>query len=202
MKMKARNKILLLALCMAALIAVSVIGTMAYLTSTDKVINTFTVGQVKITLDEKDTDDSTPNAERDKANAYHLLPGHEYEKDPTVHVDAVSEDSWIFVKVENGIANYEADTSNEEGGYKKIADQITTNSWTALEGVNNVYYKKYTKSTTGSDLVVFSEFKIADKANETEGWSDINQKTITVTAYAIQADGFANAAAAWAAFGN
>ena len=202
MKMKARNKIMLLALCMAALIAVSVIGTMAYLTSTDKVINTFTVGQVKITLDEKDTDDSTPNAERDKANAYHLLPGHEYEKDPTVHVDAVSEDSWIFVKVENGIANYEADTSNEEGGYKKIADQITTNSWTALEGVNNVYYKKYTKSTTGSDLVVFSEFKIADKANETEGWSDINQKTITVTAYAIQADGFANAAAAWAAFGN
>lgn len=199
MRMKARNKILLLALCMAALIAVSVLGTMAYLTSTDTVTNTFTVGQVKITLDEKDTDDSTLNAERDKANAYHLLPGHEYEKDPTVHVDAVSEDSWIFVKVENGIANYEADTSNEEGGYKKIADQITTNSWTALEGVNNVYYKKYTKSTTGSDLVVFSKFKIADKANETEGWSNINQKTITVTAYAIQADGFADAAAAWAA---
>ena len=160
MRMKARNKILLLALCMAALIAVSVLGTMAYLTSTDEVTNTFTVGQVKITLDEKDTDDSTPNAERDKANVYHLLPGHEYEKDPTVHVDAVSEDSWIFVKVENGIANYEAGTSNEEGGYKKIAD----------------------------------------KANETEGWSDINQKTITVTAYAIQADGFENAAAAWDAF--
>ena len=200
MKMKVRNKILLLALCMAALIAVSVIGTMAYLTSTDKVINTFTVGQVKITLDEKDTDNSTPNAERDKANVYHLLPGHEYEKDPTVHVDAVSEDSWIFVKVENGIANYEAGTSNEEGGYKKIADQIIANNWTTLEGVDNVYYKKYTKSTAGSDLVVFSKFKIADKANETEGWSDINQKTITVTAYAIQADGFENAAAAWDAF--
>lgn len=200
MRMKARNKILLLALCMAALIAVSVLGTMAYLTSTDKVTNTFTVGQVKITLDEKDTDDSTPNAERDKANVYHLLPGHEYEKDPTVHVDAVSEDSWIFVKVENGIANYEAGTSNEEGGYKKIADQIIANNWTTLEGVDNVYYKKYTKSTAGSDLVVFSKFKIADKANETEGWSDINQKTITVTAYAIQADGFENAAAAWDAF--
>ena len=52
MKMKARNKILLLALCMAALIAVSVLGTMAYLTSTDKVINTFTVGKVDIKLDE------------------------------------------------------------------------------------------------------------------------------------------------------
>ncbi len=52
MKMKARNKILLLALCMAALIAVSVIGTMAYLTSTKTVTNTFTVGKVEITLDE------------------------------------------------------------------------------------------------------------------------------------------------------
>ncbi|MCI6842153.1 MAG: SipW-dependent-type signal peptide-containing protein, partial [Clostridiales bacterium] len=50
--MKARNKILLLALCMAALIAVSVLGTMAYLTSTDTVTNTFTVGKVAITLDE------------------------------------------------------------------------------------------------------------------------------------------------------
>ena len=197
--MKTKSKALLLTLCAVLLVAASVMGTMAYLTSTDEVQNTFTVGQVQITLDEKDTDNSTPDADRDKANAYHLLPGNEYEKDPTVHVNAVSEDSWIFVKVENGIAAFEAATSTEENGYKSISDQITANGWTALDGVANVYYKPYTKSATGSDLIVFSNFKIADTANDVHGWATLNA-TVNITAYAVQKDGFATAEAAWAAF--
>lgn len=199
--MKTRSKALLLTLCAVLLVTASVLGTMAFLTSTDKVENTFSVGQVKITLDEKDTDNSTPGAERDQANAYHLLPGHAYEKDPTVHVDPVSEDSWIFVKVENGISAYEAATSTAEGGYKTIADQITANGWTPLTGVSGVYYKAYDKSTTGADLVVFSNFKIADEANKVNGWADLNAK-VTVTGYAVQKDGFDTAPAAWnATFG-
>lgn len=197
--MKTKSKALILTLCAVLLVAASVLGTMAYLTSTDEVKNTFTVGQVKITLDEEDTDNSTPDADRDKANAYHLLPGNEYEKDPTVHVNAVSEDSWIFVKVENGIAAFEAATSTEENGYKSISDQITANGWTALNGVANVYYKPYTKSDTGSDLIVFSNFKIADTANDVQGWATLNA-TVNITAYAVQKDGFATAEAAWAAF--
>ena len=196
--MKTKSKALLLTLCAVLLVAASVMGTMAYLTSTDEVQNTFTVGQVQITLDEKDTDNSTPDADRDKANAYHLLPGNEYEKDPTVHVNAVSEDSWIFVKVENGIAAFEAATSTEENGYKRISDQITANGWTALNGVANVYYKPYTKSDTGSDLIVFSNFKIADTANDVQGWATLNA-TVNITAYAVQKDGFATAEAAWTA---
>ena len=197
--MKTKSKALLLTLCAVLLVTASVLGTMAFLTSKDEVVNTFTVGQVKITLDERDTDDSTPDADRDKANAYHLLPGNEYEKDPTVHVNAVSEDSWIFVKVENGIAAFEAATSTEENGYKSISDQITANGWEALDGVANVYYKSYTKSATGSDLVVFSKFKIADTANDVQGWATPNA-TVNITAYAVQKDGFATAEAAWAAF--
>ena len=50
--MKTKSKALLLTLCAVLLVAASVMGTMAYLTSTDKVENTFTVGNVKITLDE------------------------------------------------------------------------------------------------------------------------------------------------------
>ena len=199
--MKTRSKALLLTLCAVLLVAASVLGTMAYLTSTDEVTNTFTVGQVQITLDEKDTDNSTPDADRDKANAYHLLPGNEYEKDPTVHVKAVSEDSWIFVKVENGIAAFEAATSTEEGGYKTIADQIVAKGWTALDGVTGVYYKSYDKSTTGADLVVFENFKMADNANNVDGWGNISADTtkVTVTAYAVQKDGFDTASAAWTA---
>ena len=49
--MKARSKALLLALCAVLLVAVSVLGTMAYLTSKTQVItNTFTVGDINIEL--------------------------------------------------------------------------------------------------------------------------------------------------------
>ena len=195
-------KALLVVACALLLVAASVFGTMAYLTSKDTVTNTFTIGKVEITLDEAKVDLNgtavTPD-ERVKNNSYKLMPGHSYTKDPTVHVDAASEDSWIFVKVENGIAAFEAATSSEEGGYKKIADQIVAKGWTALDGVAGVYYKSYDKSTTGANLVVFENFKMADNANEVNGWGNISADTtkVTVTAYAVQKDGFATANAAW-----
>ena len=197
-------KALLVVACALLLVAASVFGTMAYLTSKDTVTNTLTIGKVEITLDEAKVDLNgtavTPD-ERVKNNSYKLMPGHSYTKDPTVHVDAASEDSWIFVKVENGIAAFEAATSSEEGGYKKIADQIVAKGWTALDGVAGVYYKSYDKSTTGANLVVFENFKMADNANEVNGWGNISADTtkVTVTAYAVQKDGFENANAAWTA---
>lgn len=190
--MKARNKIMLLALCMAALIAVSVLGTMAYLTSTDTVTNTFTVGKVAITLDEAKVNDAgvavTP-VERVKANSYKLMPGHSYTKDPTVHVTDGSENCYIFVKVENGISDIEA------SGDTTIAAQLTAKGWKAVDGITGVYVYAGTEEgatkkdlAAGSSAVVFDSFKIADAA-------DIARKagsTIKITAYAIQADGFAD----------
>ena len=205
--MKTRNKALVLTLCAVLLVVATVMGTMAYLTSTDSVTNTFTVGKVALTLDEaKVNPNGTPvaDANRVRANEYKLIPGHSYTKDPTVHVTADSESSYIFVKVENGIAAYEAATETTEGGYKNIAAQIAANSWTALTGVDNVYYKEYTSKTTQENLVVFENFKIADNANAAGTWNDITAENtkITVTAYAVQKDGFADAKAAWdATFG-
>ena len=60
-----------------------------------------------------------------------------------------------------------------------------------------MYYKKYTQDSKAVDLQVFSNFKIADEANKTEGWDKANTAKITVTAYAIQADGFNTAIEAW-----
>lgn len=115
--MKKTKKALLLSLCAVMLVTASVLGTMAYLTSTDEVVNTFTVGNVAITLDETDVDNSTPGEnDRDQANEYKLMPGKEYVKDPIVHVDADSEDCYLFVKVANGIADIE-DT-------KTVAEQM------------------------------------------------------------------------------
>ena len=87
--------------------AIGVGSTFAYLTSqTDEVVNTFTVGNVKITLDETDVDDSTPDAERDVKNQYlDMIPGETYVKDPVVHVAPGSVESYVYVKIEGLDAN-------------------------------------------------------------------------------------------------
>lgn len=100
--MKTKSKALLLTLCAVLLVAASVLGTMAYLTSTDTVTNTFTVGKVEIKLDEaKVNADGIPveGAARVQANSYKLMPGTTYTKDPTVTVKAGSEESYVRMKV-------------------------------------------------------------------------------------------------------
>lgn len=193
MKAKAMTKAMLLAICAVLFVTVSVFTTIAFLKSNDQVVNTFKVGKVSITLDETKVDEygnMVAGASRVKANTYKLIPGHSYAKDPTVHFAADSEKSYLFVKVENGLSAIEANT-------EKIADQIIENGWTALDGVNSVYFMKVGANDTGSDkdYAVFGSFTLADSAN-VELFKD---KNITVTAYAIQADGFDTPAAAWAA---
>lgn len=198
--MKKTSKALLLSLCAVLLVTASVLGTMAYLTSQDQVVNTFTVGNVAITLDEKDVDNSTPGEnDRDKANAYKLMPGHNYEKDPIVHVDANSEDCYLFVKVVNEIANIEAE--------KTVAQQMTEKGWVAVDAANGIYVYTTDKTnpavvTKGSNITVFEKFTIAGNVDNTT-LATYADKTITVNAYAIQADGFAGKTASeiWAAAG-
>lgn len=200
--MKTRSKALLLILCAMLLLIASALGTVAYLTVQDTVTNTFSVGKVDATLIEGSAGKRSMRARSTGApvdeNDHILMPGHTYTKDYTIHVDAVSEDSYIFVKVENGIVSYEAASSAEEGGYRTIADQITDNGWTALESAADVYYREYTKSSTGSDFAVFDTFKIADNANDAESWGSCDAQ-VAVTAYAVQKDGFDTASAAWMA---
>lgn len=198
--MKKTSKALLLSLCAVLLVTASVLGTMAYLTSQDQVFNTFTVGNVAITLDEKDVDNSTPGEnDRDKANAYKLMPGHNYEKDPIVHVDANSEDCYLFVKVVNEIANIEAE--------KTVAQQMTEKGWVAVDAANGIYVYTTDKTnpavvTKGSNITVFENFTIAGNVDNTT-LATYADKTITVNAYAIQADGFAGKTASeiWTAAG-
>lgn len=200
--MKTRSKALLLILCAMLLLIASALGTVAYLTVQDTVKNTFSVGKVDATLIEGSAGKRSMRARSTGApvdeNDHILMPGHTYTKDYTIHVDAVSEDSYIFVKVENGIASYEAPSSAEEDGYRTIADQITDNGWTALESAADVYYREYTKSSASSDFAVFNTFKIADNANDAESWGSCDAQ-VAVTAYAVQKDGFDTASAAWMA---
>lgn len=100
--MKTKSKALLLTLCAVLLIAASVLGTMAYLTSTAKVENTFTIGKVEIKLDEaKVNANGIPEegAARVTGNSYKLMPGNTYTKDPTVTVLNGSDAAYVRMKV-------------------------------------------------------------------------------------------------------
>ncbi len=189
--MKTARKVLLLALCAVLLVSATAMGTLAYLTSNDTVTNTFTVGNVAITLDEAPVDENgkATEGERVQENGYKLLPGHSYDKDPTIHVAANSEDCWLFVKIEDQIADIQDATT--------VAAQMTVNGWTLVEGTTNIYaYKEI--ANADDDVVIFESFKIKGDVDNTT-LATYDKKTIVVTAYAIQADGFETAAAAWEA---
>lgn len=193
--MKKAKKALAMLLCAALLVGGTIAGTVAYLTAkTDPVTNTFTAGNVAITLDEAEIVNGVETGDRtDEGNSYHLIPGETYKKDPTVHVAANSENSWIFVKVENGLKNYEAATNTIEA-------QILAKDWKVLDATNHpgVYYKEYVKQDSIKDLVVFESFTI--NSNQVLGatWSNVEKANITVTAYAVQSNGV-TLDVAWAA---
>lgn len=221
-----KTKALLTLACAVLLVAASVMGTMAYLTSTASVNNTFTVGNVKLGgdneagLDEalvnengqpidNDTDKNVvekANAPRVTENDYKLQPGHTYVKDPTIHVADDSDNCFLFVKVENGISAIEDSTNN-------IAAQMAAKGWKALgEGYANIYVYVGTDEgatnplavSAGADVTVFDQFKVAGTVTN-DTLKDYASKEIKVTAYAVQVDGFESKTAVeiWnAAFGS
>lgn len=212
--MKTKSKALLLTLCAVLLVAASVLGTMAYLTDSDKVENTFTVGKVDISLDETDVDDSTPNKDRDQANSYKLMPGHSYVKDPTIHVDASSEDCFIRAKVTltNATAWTTIVTKYAEGKIENIIKGTDDDLWWVSDPVLNAdgsmtitfVYKNETKDESLkrvwqstdtkdgkalTDLVLFDTIAIPGDLTNAE-LANVTGTEITVVAEAIQADGF------------
>lgn len=191
------KKTLTLALAFVLVAALAIGGTVAYLTATTgDVVNTFTVGNVALTLDEKDFDNDDPNAPRVKTNEYKLIPGSEYEKDPTVHVTAGSEACYVFVKVENGLGA--AEKASGDNGYVTIADQIAANGWTAVPGHAGYFYKTVDAATAeaGTDLVVFEEFGISGTVSQ-DDYAALASANITIKACAVQSEGLSTAEAAF-----
>lgn len=192
------------------LVFASVMGTMAYLTSTDTVTNTFTVGNVSIKLDEaKANTDGTlvANAERVEANTYKLIPGHTYNKDPMVTVLQGSESAYIkMIVVVTKSAELDAigvDLLTTFKGYNSTnwLYMGNTEKTTANTRTYEFWYKE-TVAAPDADVALdalFDQIVVPGTISNAQ-LATIEGMTITVTAHAIQADGFADAAAAWAAY--
>ncbi len=212
--MKTKSKALLLTLCAVLLVTASVLGTMAFLTSDDEVVNTFSVGSVAIKLDEaKANADGTlvEGAERVKANSYKLLPGHTYNKDPMITVLNGSEPSYIKMTATFSKANeLDAIFAPTGADMTSIFDGYNATCWIAKGNTKDTatntrtyeFWYKETVAAPNGDVALDALFDkiIVPGFITNEQLATIEGMTITVNACAIQADGFANAEAAWAAF--
>ena len=170
---KSRKTFALIAACLMLVVGV-VGGTVAWLTATTgSVVNTFTCGDINITLAET------------TGTSYKILPGNNIAKDPTVSVSANSEDCILFVKVEE--ENWP--TFTETNGTRKVRYEIA-DGWTALDTENypGVYYRTVTSSESNQDFAVLKDNTITVSGNLTkvEVNSMTTAPTLTITAYAHQ----------------
>lgn len=168
-------------LALVLVIGCAVGGTVAWLvSSTDPVVNTFTYGDINITLSETTGD------------SYKIIPGVNIGKDPKVTVKKDSEACWLFVKVE------------EEGTF--VANKVTysiADGWTKGDGTKipaNVYYRAVDAVTSDTDFAVLKDNKIyvSEELSKRDIQSITAQPKLTFTAYAVQKDGIADAVTAWA----
>ena len=220
--MKTTKKALLLVLCAVLLVAASVLGTLAYLTATSEVAkNTFTVGDVKITLDELDEDQDEDNSDnvtvngvtRDRANKYHLIPGKSYTKDPTVHVDSSSEKCYVRMQVtvtsySNLKTAFPKETASDYWNgdvflLQKLVDWSNTaweyKSVSIDQTANTATYEFWYTSVAepGTDLpALFEHIYVPENMSNTQ-IAALNDVEIDIVAHAIQTDGFESATKAW-----
>lgn len=210
-----KKKLLIMSVAMVLVCAFAVGMTIAYLTSTDRVVNTFTVGNVQIKLDEADVDEygrvpqGSP-APRVTENTYKLIPGHTYTKDPTVTVLEGSEESYIKMTVTfsnsrqlDEIFGVGTDLTTIFHGYDGTTwiYKDNTEDTAANTRTYEFWYKNAVPATTENVALdpLFDSITVPGAITNTQ-LETIAGMTITVNAYAIQADGFANADAAWAAW--
>lgn len=177
-----KKKILVACLCVALAVLTIAGTTLAYLTAkTDAVVNTFTVGNIDITLTETTTN-------------FKMVPGSTIAKDPKVTVKANSEACWLFVKVE------------ESTNLDSFISYTIASGWTALTGVDGVYYREVAATTTDTSFDVLVNNQVTVKDTVTKPMMDAitngtaNNPTLSFTAYAVQKSGVNTATDAWAKF--
>lgn len=173
-----KTKTLMMILAVTLIICGIVSGTVAWLIAkTDPVVNTFTYGDINITLEETDTDDGDDSS---NTNTYTMIPGNTITKDPKVTVLEDSEDSWLFVKLDK----------STDPDFDTFMEYEMADGWTALEGVDGVYYREVTKSDSDAEYTVIKDNAVTVKGDVTKEMLNAltDYPTLTVTAYAVQRD--------------
>lgn len=163
-----KKKVLALVLAMVLVVVGVAAGTLAWLTAkSDTVTNTFTTSDIKVEL-------------KETKNNFKMIPGYDIQKDPKATVLAGSEECFLFVKLEKS-ANF------DEFMTYKMAD-----GWTALTGVDGVYYREVRTADIGTAYSVLKDDKVTVKGTVTKDMMNAidngtaAKPTLKITAYASQ----------------
>lgn len=192
-----KKNVLTMALSVSLVGVIAVGGTLAYLTSTtEKVTNTFTGSAgITMTLDEAKVGQDGQaivgsEAARVKKNEYsNILPGVEYDKDPTVTLNTVPTGGvYVFARIEG------LDTTGTDQ-YTVSAD--LSNQWSKVsagDGMDGIYV--YIGDDADADAAIVTGTGALDDIFEhvtftydQSGAAAPAIKKINVVAYAIQASG-------------
>lgn len=205
-----KKRILTVALVIALLATCIGGATLAYLTDTKAKTNVFTVGNVDITLYEstlhRDNDNATDEQIiADAANyadylataGQNMVPGRWVKKAPYVK-NTGNNAAYIRIVVKqseamwNTTAMMEYTTAQEEGAVKATYDYT-----------NYICTYTYTEPLEAGEMTYYAPFwqiKITDALDNGDLDSWANEENIKVIVEAIQAEGFASADEAFAAF--
>ncbi len=209
-----KKKIVVICLCIALVATAAVSATLAYLTSTATVKNTFTMGNVAITLDE--TNAADPTGDRVKANSYDTYPGATVTKDPIVHNTGKNA---AYIRATVNVENWmnvcagcypDFDVTYPNDGYEQslllLVDALG-DGWSIVDvdggtpfmlgNLSAAFTLMYDGTlAAGEDTTaMFTEVTIPATLTDGESFP-----SITVKAEAIQADGFKSWIEAFAAF--
>ena len=177
-----------LAICMMATLVVGM--SLAYFTDTDSKTNTFTVGNVDITLTEPSWLGDTSE------DAVRLIPGKTIAKDPTITVAQGSQTAYTFMKMELSADFLEL-----------ITDWATAQQVTDPKAVIGAWFTSATSPkimAMGSDYVILGVLSPKAAGDSVKYFDAVTVPgtvtqdmikangtyTINITAYAIQAEGF------------
>lgn len=215
--MKKSKKIITGIAAITLVAALGIGGTLAFLTDSQKVTNTFSVADLDITLTEPDWDDTTDGKD--------MEPGDTVKKDPTVN--AVKGDSYVRVIMtirdkEGNVITSGGNTVGDKDRLALILDTIryanpeleenTSYSLAQLEdiarvnadftlksGADGEYTYTYDKILKkGDSATLFSNIVIPTDWNR-ERLSLLGEYKIEIYAQAIQTSNFSSADAAFAA---
>lgn len=180
------TKALVALLALVLVIGCSLGGTLAWLVDkTNTVTNTFTVGDINITLSET------------TGNDYMILPGVNILKDPKVTVLKDSEACWLFVKVD------EVNWPGFMNGENRKVDYRPAAGWTPLDEENHpgVYYREVDAATAEKGaaygVLLNNEVTVSETLTKDEINGIITKPQLTITAYAVQKEGVATVEQAW-----
>ncbi len=169
-------------LAVVMIICITIGGTVAWLTANSETVkNTFSVGDITITLDET----SNLNiANRTTANAYKIIPGGTDSKDPLVTVNAESEKCYVYVLVNNQMLLNKQIVATPN---------IDTTTWIPVarnEAQNIVLYryKDIVDATTQKQTCQVFTTVTYSKAIKADDDTALNGKTIVIDAYAHQSE--------------